>query len=102
VNDAPYFGVAFDAEQFADMAKRQLDTLLTEGETHGRVMCISLHPALIGQPQRIRYLDELLAYCKSRPGVWLTTADEIAEHYMANCYDKMLAWLDKRRAGAAS
>jgi allantoinase len=101
VNDAPYFGVAFEADQFADMAKRQLDTLLAEGETQGRVMCLSLHPALIGQPQRVRYLDELLAYCKSRPGVWHTTADEIAEYYMANCYDTMLAWLDRRRDGEA-
>jgi len=97
VNDAPFFGAAFEADQFADVAKRQLDTLLAEGDRHGRVMCISLHPALIGQPQRARYLDELLGYVLGKAGVWHTTADEIAEHYLANCYARMLAWLDERK-----
>ena len=61
-------------------------------------MCVSLHPALIGQPQRARYLDELLGYILRQPGVWHTTADEIAEYYMAHHYETMLAWLDSRKA----
>jgi peptidoglycan/xylan/chitin deacetylase (PgdA/CDA1 family) len=98
MNDAPFLGSAFEAEQFAEAVKRQFDTLWVEGEAQGRVMCISLHPALIGQPQRIRYLDELLAYVLSRPGVWQATADEIAEHYYAHHYDEVLAWLDARQS----
>jgi hypothetical protein len=34
-----------------------------------------------GQAFRARYLDQALAYIAGHPGVWLTTSDEIAEHY---------------------
>ena len=54
-------------------------------------MCIALHPYLIGQPHRIRYLDEILSYVMSHDGVWQATADEIAEHYLAHYYDQMVA-----------
>ena len=46
-----------------------------------------LHPFLIGQPHRIKYLEEILAYIMGHDGVWQTTADEIAEYYIANYYD---------------
>ncbi|MGH7335944.1 MAG: polysaccharide deacetylase family protein [Myxococcota bacterium] len=97
VNDAPYLGAPFEADQFLDTVKRQFDTLWREGEREPRVMCLSLHPALIGQPQRIRYLEEALDYLLSFPGVWQATGDQIAEHYMREHFDAVLAWLDARR-----
>ncbi|PHR00820.1 MAG: hypothetical protein COB31_09875, partial [Erythrobacter sp.] len=39
------------------------------------------------QPHRIKYLDEVLKYIMSHDAVWQTTADEIAEYYIANYYD---------------
>ncbi|MFC8525662.1 polysaccharide deacetylase family protein [Nocardia sp. NPDC057227] len=47
----------------------------------GRVLPIALHPFVIGQPFRARYLDEALAFLAAQPDVWLTTSDEIATHY---------------------
>ena len=38
INDPPFFGVAFEADQFADALKRQFDVLYQEGEQSGRVM----------------------------------------------------------------
>ena len=35
--------------------------------------------------------DEALGYIMSHDGVWQTTADEIAEHYIANNYDQAVA-----------
>ena len=78
-------------DYFARICKAQFDQLYREGTESGRVMCIGLHPYLIGQPHMIKYLDEILAYVKSHDGVWLTTADEIAEYYIANCYDDAVA-----------
>ena len=98
VNDAPFLGMAFEADDFADVIKRQFDTLYREGEHNGRVMCISIHPQLVGQPQRARYLDKALAYVFSHPGTWKTTADEIAQHYLEHHYDTALRHLDARRA----
>ncbi len=51
-------------------------------------MCIALHPYLIGQPHRVNYLSEILSYITSHDAVWQATADEIAEYYIANHYDK--------------
>lgn len=100
VNDAPFLGAAFEADDFCEVVKRQFDRLWSEGAASGRVMCISIHPSLIGQAQRARYLDEALEYVFAREGVWKTTGDAIAEHFMAHHYDAMLAHLDARKAVA--
>jgi peptidoglycan/xylan/chitin deacetylase (PgdA/CDA1 family) len=56
----------------------QFDQLYAEG---GRVMALALHPFVSGQAFRAKYIDAALAYIASHDGVWLTTSDEIAEHY---------------------
>ena len=38
---------------------------------------------MIGQPFRIKYLDQALDYIANHDDVWLTTSDEIADHYAA-------------------
>ncbi len=91
LNDVPVFRSNFEGEYFARICKAQFDTLYAEGAESGRVMCIALHPFLIGQPHRVKYLDEILGYIMSHDGVWQTTADEIAEHYIANHYDEVVA-----------
>ena len=91
LNDAPTFRTHFDGEYFVRMCKAQFDQLYREGEDSGRVMCISLHPYVIGQPHRIKYLDEILKYITSHEAVWQTTADDIADYYIANYYDATVA-----------
>jgi len=46
-------------------------------------MALALHPFVIGQPFRHNYLAKALEYIASHEGVWLTTSDEIAAHYLA-------------------
>jgi peptidoglycan/xylan/chitin deacetylase (PgdA/CDA1 family) len=77
----------YEGDYFARICKAQFDQLYKEGVESGRVMCIALHPFLIGQPHRIKYLDEILSHIMSHEGVWQTTADEIAEYYIENYYD---------------
>ena len=91
LNDVPVFRSNFEGEYFASICKAQFDQLYEEGAESGRVMCIALHPYLIGQAHRVKYLDEILGYIMSHDGVWQTTADEIAEHYIANHYDEVVA-----------
>ena len=78
----------YEGDYFARICKDQFDRLYREGAESGRVMCIALHPFLIGQPHRIKYLDEILEYIMGHDAVWQTTADEIADYYMANYYDQ--------------
>jgi allantoinase len=82
------FGAAgFEADYFLQLCKDQFDQLYEEGAESGRVMCISLHAYVIGHPHRIGYLDEALSYILGHEGVWLTTAEEIAEHYLTSDFD---------------
>ncbi len=98
LNDAPAFRTNYEADYFARICKAQFDQLYQEGAESGRVMCIALHPYLIGQPHRIKYLDEILRYIMSHDGVWQTTADEIADYYIANYYDQMVAHSGPRQS----
>ena len=91
LNDVPVLATHFEGEYFVRMCKAQFDQLYQEGAESGRVMCIALHPYLMGQPHRIRYLDQILGYIMSHDGVWQTTADEIAEYYIAHHYDAAVA-----------
>ena len=91
LNDAPVYRQHYEGDDWARICKTQFDQLYKEGAKSGRVMCIPLHPYLTGQPHRSKYLDETLGYIMSHDGVWQTTADEIAEFYIANCYDEAVA-----------
>ena len=91
LNDSPLFRTHFEGEDFVQICQDQFDQLYREGETSGRVMCIALHPFVIGQPHRVHYLDEILRYIMSHDGVWQTTADEIADYYLAHYYDQAMA-----------
>ena len=77
----------YEGDYFARICKAQFDQLYKEGAERGRVMCIALHPFLIGQPHRIKYLDDILSHIMSHDGVWQTTADDIADYYNENYYD---------------
>jgi len=84
MNDLPAFMRANrTAEEFATMIKRQFDVLYREGAESGRVMCIALHPFLIGVPHRIDALDDALSYICGHAGVWRATASEILDAYLA-------------------
>ena len=92
VNDIPVFlGKGYTAEQFSQMIVDQFDTLYAEGEQSGRVMCLALHPFLVNQPFRHKYLDRALDYISSHDSVWLTTSDEIADWYYEHYYQQAMA-----------
>ena len=54
------------------------DGLYADGARTGRMMIFNLHPWVIGQPWRIRHLDEVLGHITSHAAVWKATGREIA------------------------
>ena len=96
LNDSTLFNKHYEGDYFVKICKAQFDRLYREGAQSGRCMCIALHPHLIGQPHRIKYLDEILGYIMSHDQVWQATSDEIAEYYIANYYDEMIAYAKTR------
>lgn len=77
--------------RYADILKRQFDRLYAEGEQSGTVMCIPLHPYLVGQPYRMAAFEEALSYITSHDKVWLATGREIAKHFNDHYYDAFAA-----------
>jgi hypothetical protein len=47
-------------------------------------MALCLHPFIINQPFRQKYLERALDYIAGHDDVWLTTSDDIAAHYAKN------------------
>lgn len=70
--------------QYYSMIKSHFDILFQEGKDQARVMCIGLHPFIIGQPFRITWLDKIIQYIKNHNNVWFATGWEIAEWYHKN------------------
>ena len=88
MNDVSQFvGKSLTPADFGQMVMDQFDVLYQEGAQSGRVMCLALHPFIINQPFRHKYLDKALGYIAGHDGVWFATSDEIADWYFANVYD---------------
>ena len=71
-------------DQFADQVRDQFDTLYQEAaDQGGRIMAITLHPWVIGQPYRIKSLERALAHIMAQDGVWPATGAEILAAFKA-------------------
>ncbi|MGQ0651200.1 MAG: polysaccharide deacetylase family protein [Betaproteobacteria bacterium] len=58
------------------------DRLYQEAAEHMRVMAISVHPYITGEPHRIGYLEKLYEYILQRPGVCMWTGEQIHDWYV--------------------
>lgn len=83
LNDLQLFTMhGMTGPDFVQLVKDQVDQLHDDSAAGGRVMALALHPFVIGQAFRTKYLDQALEYVVNHPGVWTATSDEIAEHYV--------------------
>jgi peptidoglycan-N-acetylglucosamine deacetylase len=79
LNDEPYFTTtrSFPApESIFRVYQDEFDVAYREGT----MLMLTLHPYVVGHRSRIGYLDKLLVYMKSKPGVWFATGEQIASH----------------------
>ena len=69
---------------FAEQVRDQFDVLYREAESQGgRIMALTLHPWITGQPHRIKALSRALEHIMSHDGVWSATGSEILAAYKA-------------------
>ena len=71
-------------DRYARLLEESFDGLYEGSRESGLLMAFNLHPWLIGQPFRIRYLDRALGHMMRRQGVWAATGSEITEWFRAN------------------
>ncbi len=71
-------------DDFRDALIDQFDLLYRESSPeNGRVMAISLHPWVIGQPYRISALEQALDHIMRHRGVWAATGSQILDAWKA-------------------
>jgi peptidoglycan/xylan/chitin deacetylase (PgdA/CDA1 family) len=46
----------------------------------GTFFMLTMHPHITGQRSRMKYLEQLVPYMQSKPGVWFATAEQIARY----------------------
>jgi peptidoglycan/xylan/chitin deacetylase (PgdA/CDA1 family) len=69
-------------QSYAEQIKDAADLLIKEAEDQGgRILGLSLHPWMMGQPHRIGTLEDILEYLMSRKEVWSASASEILSHW---------------------
>lgn len=76
-------------ESWAEQVKDACDLLLAESrEQGGRLLAISLHPWVMGQPHRMKHLEAALAYVLAQPGVWNAQPGEILDAFVRGSSEK--------------
>jgi peptidoglycan/xylan/chitin deacetylase (PgdA/CDA1 family) len=82
INDIPLFvRNGYTGEQYLKSVTDQFDTLYADSARHPRVLGLPLHPMIIGQPLRSKYLERALAHMKQHEHVWFATGSEIVDAY---------------------
>jgi len=83
LDDAPYYGAAngsLPSPELVDQIYRaEFDVAYREGGLY----VLTMHPHYTGHRSRALWLEKLIAYMKSRPGVWFATHEAIA-NYLKN------------------
>ncbi|WP_108659950.1 polysaccharide deacetylase family protein [Acuticoccus kandeliae] len=82
VNDAMAYRHHFDAAEFERMMLDHFECLYEEGAETARIVCIALHPYIMGQPHRIAALERALGAMVERSGVWVATGTEISDWFL--------------------
>lgn len=67
-------------ESWSQQVMDACDFLIEESKTQGgRILALNIHPWLLGQPHRIRYLEIALEYIMDKPEVWSASSGEIMD-----------------------
>ncbi len=68
-------------QQICDACDFLIDEANQQG---GRMLSLTIHPWLMGQPHRIGYLEKALNYLSSKTEIWHAGANQISEHWNNN------------------
>jgi len=83
LDDYPYFtsnGALPSPELIFKVFQDEFDQAYKEGT----MFMLTMHPMVSGHRSRIVYLDKLVTYMKSKPGVWFATGQQITEYIKQN------------------
>ena len=68
-------------QRWVQMVKETFDVMHSDAQETGLLLAFRLHPWCVGQPYRIKYLEQIIAHLTSHEGVWISTGSEIINWY---------------------
>ncbi len=80
LDDAPYFGAANGSLPAPDLVDKIYRDEFDVAYQEGGLYVLTMHPFYTGHRSRALWLDKLIAYMKTKPGVWFATHEEIANY----------------------
>lgn len=88
LDDAPHFMFNFNPKYRVGLADPAKVYQIWKDEFDGYYenqgcFNLTMHPQVIGRYHRMKMLDQLLTYMKSKPNVWFARCDEIAKYWLA-------------------
>jgi peptidoglycan-N-acetylglucosamine deacetylase len=80
LDDAPYFGAASGSLPAPDLVDKIYRDEFDVAYAEGGLYVLTMHPHYTGHRSRALWLDKLIAYMKSKPGVWFATHEDVAKY----------------------
>jgi len=80
LDDAPYYGAANGSLPSPELVDRIYRAEFDVAYQEGGLYVLTMHPHYTGHRSRALWLEKLITYMKSKPGVWFATHEEIAKY----------------------
>lgn len=80
LDDYPYFSMPSAALPSPELIFKTYQDEFDRAYEEGTLFMLTMHPMISGHRSHIAYLDRLIVYMKSKPGVWFATGQQIAEY----------------------
>ena len=71
----------FPVDGYVRTVKQAFNRIYRDSAETGRLFVLTIHPYLMGQPFRARYLDDALRHLRRRKRVWSASASDIVEWF---------------------
>ena len=80
LDDAPYFGAASGSLPSAELVDQVYRSEFDVAYQEGGLYVLTMHPHYTGHRSRVLWLEKLIVYMKSKPGVWFATHEDVAKY----------------------
>jgi peptidoglycan/xylan/chitin deacetylase (PgdA/CDA1 family) len=78
LDDAPYYGAASGSLPSPELVDKIFRAEFDVAYEEGGLYVLTMHPHYTGHRSRVLWLEKLVVYMKSKPGVWFATHEEVA------------------------
>ena len=84
LDDAPYYGAASGSLPSPELVDQIYRAEFDVAYQEGGLYVLTMHPHYTGHRSRVLWLEKLIVYMKSKPGVWFATHEEVAAFLKAS------------------